>query len=698
MLIKKVKWKIWKKLPKLSLKQHRLRGNKQVHRNWAQMPTIVSPPPIIRRQSEKVDIIICVHNALQELQDCLKSVLQYTTPPYTLIIVDDGSEEETKNYLQSFARSTGAILLRNDRAKGYTLAANQGIKWSLTHSKADYIVLLNSDTLVTPNWLDRMIACAKSHPRIGLVGPLSNCASWQSIPKVEDNGDWAYNNLPNGISVVDMANIVARYSARLYPRIPFLNGFCLLIKRQVIEEIGLFDEETFGLGYGQENDYCIRARRAGWLLAIADDVYVWHWHSRSYSHAKRLRLTKEADQALIRKWGSKVVSDGVTVCRKNRVLDGIRARSQVMIEREQWISKAKSRWAGKRVLFVLPVAAPGGGANVVFQEAKAMLSMGIDVKIVNLERYRGGFEKAYPAPEVPIIYIPREESLAEICQGFDAVIATANYSVSWLATLDKLRKPPIKGYYVQDFEPYFYAPGTKEYFTAWASYTLFPDLVCFTKTEWNRHEVKEKTGADCTVVGPSVDIDLFRPRPRQDPEYPDRPIRIAAMVRPSSPRRSPKLTMEVLREVSQKYKNNIEIIIFGCDSKDPAFTTLPRDFPFYNAGVLTREQLAFLLNEIDIFVDFSKYQAMGLTAMEAMACGVAVIVPSKGGARSFAKNEKNSLVVDTSAREACVAALERLIVDDDLRLRLQQEAIFDICKFFPEQAAYKILEALFEVR
>jgi len=156
--------------------------------------------------------------------------------------------------------------------------------------------------------------------------------------------------------------------------------------------------------------------------------------------------------------------------------------------------------------------------------------------------------------------------------------------------------------------------------------------------------------------------------------------------------------MEVLREISRMHGRSIEIVVFGCDPRDPEFAPLPHDFPFHNAGVLTRRQLAFLLNEVDIFVDFSEYQAMGLTAMEAMACGAAVIVPSQGGARSFAEHEKNSLVVDTSSREACVAALERLIVDHELRASLQKQAISDMCSFFPEKAAYKILGTLFRLK
>jgi glycosyltransferase involved in cell wall biosynthesis len=172
-------------------------------------------------------------------------------------------------------------------------------------------------------------------------------------------------------------------------------------------------------------------------------------------------------------------------------------------------------------------------------------------------------------------------------------------------------------------------------------------------------------------------------------------LKIGAMIRPSTPRRQPGLTIEVLHDIYNRHLGEIEIILFGCEPSDPGFFELSISFPWSHAGVLTRPRLANLFNEIDVFVDFSVFQAMGLTALEAMACGVAVVVPENGGSESFARHEGNALIVDTSSKEACLAGLERLVRDGQLRNRLQQRAIFDVCKFTPEFAATNILTALF---
>lgn len=168
------------------------------------------------------------------------------------------------------------------------------------------------------------------------------------------------------------------------------------------------------------------------------------------------------------------------------------------------------------------------------------------------------------------------------------------------------------------------------------------------------------------------------------------------MIRPNAPYREPKRTMELLQRAFHRYDKTVKIVIFGTLSDDPGLAQLPTDFTWNLAGVLSQRQVACLLNEVDIFVDFSSHQAMGLTALESMACGVAVTAPKRGGAVSFARHKENSLVVDTSSTGDCWRALRRLIEDHDLRSRLQKSALVDVVNFFPERPAFNILRALFD--
>jgi glycosyltransferase involved in cell wall biosynthesis len=318
--------------------------------------------------------------------------------------------------------------------------------------------------------------------------------------------------------------------------------------------------------------------------------------------------------------------------------------------------------------------------------------MGVDVELFNLMENRDGFETAYPRLEIPVLY-GSPQLLLNYAANYDAVVATFNTSVEWLAPLSG--RELVLGYYVQDFEPYIYERGTKGFEIAMDSYTLMPDLVRFTKTEWTRRKVREATGGDSSIVEPSVDLDMFRPRPSADSISTPGPLNITAMIRPSSRYRAPQLTMRVLRRVQRRYSDAVALYLFGTYAENPGFIVLPHDFEWKLAGVLEKEQVAHLLAVTDIFVDFSEHQAMGLTAMEAMACGNAVIVPQEGGASSFAKHGHNALVIDTSSEKACWRSLKRLIEDASLRGRLRRNALEDIVSFHPERAAYNILSALF---
>ncbi len=649
----------------------------------------------VGRDAITVDIIVCIHNAQADAERCLESVLVHNSAPYRLILVDDGSEPATAAWIRSTAERTGAVYLRNEQARGYTRAANQGLR----ASRGAYVVLLNSDTIVTSQWLDRLLACAVSDPKIGLVGPLSNTASWQSVPDVFDNGDWAANPLPAGMDLEHWSALLAADSGQLYPELPFLNGFCLLIKRAVLEAVGLFDEQHFGEGYGEENDFALRARAAGWRLAVADDAYVWHAQSASYSSDRRRALCTRAAEELVRKHGRAASDQGVRICAESLLLAGIRARARVLAEREDWRQRGTDCFAGRRLLFLMPVQKAGGGANVVLTEARAMQAMGVEVALVNWQKFRHDFEASYRL-DIPVLYTTEHafgEFLRQHAGAFDAMVATVFSSIPALAEVATSPEGShlAFGYYIQDFEPYFFAPGSERFHAAWRSYTAVPNLTRFTKTDWLQRELEALVGVPSSVVGPSVDVGRFRPRRHGVGETGAAPVRVVAMIRPETPYRAPRLTMEVLRDAARAFGSAIDIVLFGCRREDPAFLALPHDFPHHHAGLLGPDEVARLLGSADVFVDYSSYQAMGLTALEAMASGAAVIVPALGGAGSFARHGQNALLLDTTQPAACLQALAQLVQDASLRHRLASQAIADAVRYYPEGPAFRILEALF---
>ena len=268
--------------------------------------------------------MVCVTHALEQTVACLNALLAHTERRFQLILVDDGSGDQASDYLKRFADAhpTVRLIVNHDPPHGYTVAANLGV----AEAKSDYVVLLNSDTVVTPGWLDRIIACGESDPEVGVIGPVSNAASHQSIPKIREGSTWATNPPPAWLSPLSTAFLVALAADRSWSRVPLLNGFCLTLKRNVIEHVGRFDEEAFPYGFGEENDFCIRAGMNGFSLAIADDVYVYHSKSSSYGNETRVKLSKDGGQALKAKHGESRVRGMVEEIERDVSLAPLRNR------------------------------------------------------------------------------------------------------------------------------------------------------------------------------------------------------------------------------------------------------------------------------------------------------------------------------------------------------------------------------------
>ncbi len=246
-----------------------------------------------------LEVVICVHDAVEETLDCLDSVKRCTTVPHIVTVVNDGSNGSTRAQLRKYAQGAPWIrLIESETQMGYTKAANAG----LSSATADWLVLLNSDTIVTPGWIDGFFEVLDARPDVSFIGPLSNAASWQSVPDVRDSASgWKINVLPEGMTIDEMAALVAELSPRQFPEVPLLNGFCTMMRRRAVEELGFLDEVNFPQGYGEENDLCLRARTAGHRLALADHVYVYHVKSASFGAQRRNQLSKRGTERLLAK-------------------------------------------------------------------------------------------------------------------------------------------------------------------------------------------------------------------------------------------------------------------------------------------------------------------------------------------------------------------------------------------------------------
>lgn len=236
------------------------------------------------KRNAGVDIIIPVYNALEDLKLCIESIQKHTDLSIDrVVVIDDKSPDpNVYPYMQSIAQP-GIVVLQNEQNQGFSGTINRG----LAFSDRD-VVLLNSDTIVTERWIEKITACAYSDPAIGTVTPFSNNATLCSIP--EFCGE---NMTPYGLSIDEYARVIERCSMRKYPRITVAVGFCMFIKREVVDLVGLFDQETFQRGYGEENDFCWRTEQLGYHHVLCDDTYIYHSGTGSFLSDEKKALIAE---------------------------------------------------------------------------------------------------------------------------------------------------------------------------------------------------------------------------------------------------------------------------------------------------------------------------------------------------------------------------------------------------------------------
>lgn len=235
-----------------------------------------------------VDVIVPVYGAAAELRRCLESVARHTNLELHRVVlaVDGPQDAEVERHVAAFPAHE---VLRNETRRGFVESVNRGIRAS-----ANDVVLLNSDTVVTPRWLEKLSAAATSAPNVGTVTPLSNHATLCSVPR-----SFEENLVPSGFDAASFAELVERVSQRAYVRLPTAVGVCMYIRRALLDAIGLFDAKHFGLGYGEENDFCMRATAAGWVHIADDATFIEHAGHRSFG-ASRAELQRRAARTLAR--------------------------------------------------------------------------------------------------------------------------------------------------------------------------------------------------------------------------------------------------------------------------------------------------------------------------------------------------------------------------------------------------------------
>lgn len=226
-----------------------------------------------------ISLLIPVFNGFEQATACLDSVLRFAPKECEIHVVDDASPSgDFKTHFEKLAQAKSRThFRRNEFNLGFVKTCNEFFE----NQKNDDVIILNSDTRVTAGWVENLRKAAYSNPSVGTVTPFSNNATICSLPEFCKE-----NFLAPGISEHDYAEILRCLGTQDYPEIPTCVGFCTYIRRDLLNEIGFFNETAFGRGYGEENDLSRRAVKAGWKNVLDPKTFVFHQGSVSFGNEK----------------------------------------------------------------------------------------------------------------------------------------------------------------------------------------------------------------------------------------------------------------------------------------------------------------------------------------------------------------------------------------------------------------------------
>lgn len=240
---------------------------------------------------EQVDVIVPIYNGYDYLVDLFPDLLR-TDVKCRYILVDDKSPDERVHQLERefVAQHHNAVLLENEQNGGFVKTANRGLAEAKGHA-----VLVNTDTRLPEHWLERMLAPILADEKVASATPYSNSATIFSFP------NFCYNN---EIYLGKDADTLDSYFRKIRPRYvdaPTGVGFCMAMSKKAIQEIGLLDEETFGRGFGEENDWCQRAKKKGYKNVHVENLFVYHRHGGSFLSDEKQKLIEDHMEKLVKK-------------------------------------------------------------------------------------------------------------------------------------------------------------------------------------------------------------------------------------------------------------------------------------------------------------------------------------------------------------------------------------------------------------
>lgn len=589
----------------------------------------------------KCDIIIPIYNSPEWVKMCVYALYKNTPNEYIgkVILMNDNSDELTCNCIENLKRKYEKIeVYKNESNLGFIKNVNRG----MDKTTAEYILLLNTDCLVSKNTIPKLIEHMEKNKKIGLICPISSNAANLSY------------DIPEHYSYMQVDDLFYKNFKGMDFDACTVVGNCLMISRQCMKKTGYLDE-IYGMGYGDETDYQFKAHEKGFEAKVAIDTYVYHKSEVSFgtSPEKQKRLENNR-KIFFDRWGeayNKKMQEYV----KNDPIEYIKNNLKIEEKPEP------------EVLFFLPdIHQKAGGVHMV-------------VDIVNYLNINGCFaniltERIHEYKEIMIFTPSYMKNLNEIKP--KCIVGTIYPTIFFCETIAKHYNIPCVNF-MQGYEPCF---DNGEIYS-WAELACKNSQNILAISQFLKEKCMKNFNKEADVITNSINTDLLYNVNKQEKEK----KQITLVFRDSFPK-GDFILNEILKQLTLLKNYNFEInVIYMKKTMFPINNSTNININFYK-GPLNRKEVSNILFKTDIFVDASLMEGFGLMALEAMAAGAVPVISQSFGVDEYAiDNENCFLIKEVNNAERYMEKIELLLQDNEkikkMSKKAQEKSIeFDIDK------------------
>ena len=577
----------------------------------------------------KCDVIIPIYNSPEWVNLCVYALYK-NTPEECLgkvILMNDNSDELTENCIENLKRKYDKIeVYKNEQNLGFIKNVNRG----MDKTEADYILLLNTDCMLSKNTIPKLIDHMEKNKKIGLICPISSNAANLSY------------DIPENYSYMQVDELFYKNFKGMNFDACTVVGNCLMISRECMEKTGYLDE-VYGMGYGDETDYQFKAHAQGFEAKVAIDTYVFHKSEVSFGTSpEKQKKIDHNRQIFFDRWGeeyNKKMQEYV----KNDPIEYI--KNNLKIEEKP----------APEVLFFLPdIHQNAGGVHVV-------------VDIVNYLNINGCFaniltERIHEYKEIMLFspsFLSNIKKIKPKC-----IVGTIYPTIFMCEAISRYYNIPSVNF-MQGYEPCF---DNGEVF-GWAELACRNSQNILAISEFLKEKCKVNFNKDSTVIPNSININLLYNSKKEKHDK----KQITMVFRDNFPK-GDFILNEILKKLTLK-DYNIEInVIHMRDIYFPINNNKKINIKFYK-GPLNRKEVSKILFNTDIYIDTSIMEGFGLMSLEAMAAGAVPILSESFGADEYAIDNENSFIIkEINNADKYIEKIEYLLNNEDVLENMSKKA------------------------